>query len=484
MGASRQPAPRLALVGYTPEYFLPFAHVLERAGFTVFWVAGLRSDAERLLSLGVPPSQVLDVTVGLEECRAEIDACRKGLAPLEAVAGPRINDIILMDRILRRVPQDAALRYLWHVQQQVRAFFAARDITLVSSGRDTALQLTSMLVSRVMGIPWVVPTRLRIPKDVYLFCSGHDTADVVRLREPREADRHWAETLLDDFTARKSAQMPALKRAARGFGDVVQLLPDHVRLFAAALRAARSDRGNLHARYTAGRLVRMYVSRRWNLLRYRMSPPFAAPGAPPFCLYALHTQPESSIDVVGSFFSDQIALVRFIARSLPVSHELYVKVHPTDVDGQPLSFYRTLAAIPGVRLIDHGVPTRDLLSNTAIVFSLTGTIGYEAGLMGTPVVTFARNYFNALPSVHYCDAPPQLPALIERLLAAPPPVALRQRTIAALADWKAQAFEGEVNRMYGEHPSPLTQADLETLREAYITLHGALAGCSAEALHA
>lgn len=31
----------------------------------------------------------------------------------------------------------------------------------------------------------------------------------------------------------------------------------------------------------------------------------------------------------GSFFFDQIALITFIARSLPVTHELYVKVLPT-----------------------------------------------------------------------------------------------------------------------------------------------------------
>jgi capsule polysaccharide export protein KpsC/LpsZ len=71
---------------------------------------------------------------------------------------------------------------------------------------------------------------------------------------------------------------------------------------------------------------------------------------------------------------------------LPVTHELYV-MHPADMDGKTLAFYRTIARIPGVRLIDYGVDSRRLVAGSDIVFTLTGTIGCEAALLGKPVIT-------------------------------------------------------------------------------------------------
>jgi hypothetical protein len=359
------------------------------------------------------------------------------------------------------------------VHEALQRFFSGNGIELVSSGRDTALNLASMLVSRSLGIPWVVPTRLRIPRETYGFCSGHDTADFVRIRDVTPADRRWAEAFLDDFD-RGGVSPPALKKAARSFSDVATMLPLHARLFWAAVKASRSDGGNSYTRYTLGDLVRMYIGRRRNLLAYRRAHPWQAPGTAPFGIYALHTQPESSIDVAGSYFSDQVALVGFIARSLPVSHELYVKVHPTDVDGQPLSFYRRLAAIPGVRVINYDVDSRALVRRASVVFTLTGTIGYEAALAGKPVITFARNYFNGLPTVSYCDAPPRLPALIDAALAMRPDSSTRLRTIEAVAALRASAFDGEVNREYGEHPTTLTADDLSTLQDAYDALYTVL----------
>ncbi len=467
-------AKRIALVRYTVPYFLPFGRALEERGFEVFWVSSSRSDAAHLTApSGVPARRVLDVTAGFDPSADTEDDCRRALAAYEREGLPRIHDIILMDRILRRQPQTFALRYLRHIQDRMRRFFVDNGIEMVSSGRDTALNIGSMLVSRSLGLPWVVPTRLRIPRETYAFSSSHDTADLVRVRPVTPEDRRWAESFVGNFTRSRVAP-PALKKAARSFTDVARMLPQHARLFLSALKASRLDAGNTFNRYTVIDLMRMYVRRRRNLLAYRRAHVWRAPADGPFCIYALHTQPESSIDVAGSYFSDQAALVTVIARSLPVSHELYVKVHPTDVDGQPVSFYRRLASIPGVRLINHDEDSRALVERASIVFTLTGTIGYEAALRGKPVIAFARNYFNTLPTVLQCEAPPQLPGLIDRALAMQPDAKMHARIVDAVAALRACAFDGEVNREYGEHPTALTDQDLSALQDAYDALYQVL----------
>ena len=461
---------RIALIGYPPDYFMGFAQTLERCGFEVYWVLAVRSHSRELTKrFDVPASRVLDTTDGFMPGARSVAACRQRLAAMESGDRPRIHDITLMDRILRRKSMDFALQYLDHLQTVLSRFMGEHAIEMVSTGRDTALQMLTMRVCGHFRIPVVVPTRARIPRDMYGFCPGHEFADLIRIRRANEEDRVWAREFLATFC--ETVERPALKKATRSFVDVVRLLPEHARVFALELKKSLWDAGNDFSRYTIPRLLLMYFMRRVNMLNYMSFPPYMAPGDVPFCLYALHTQPESSIDVAGSFFSDQIALITFIARALPVSHELYVKVHPTDIDGKTLAYYRRIATIPGVRLIDHGVDSRNLIRRASLIFSLTGTIIYEAALMAKPVVTFARLYFNTMPTVHYCNAPPRLPELVDTLLNAPPPDDFQERTLDFLANLHACMFHGEVNRMFGTKTLDLSPTDLEALQTAYLALY-------------
>jgi hypothetical protein len=466
-------AKRIALIGYVADYFHNFGETLERSGFEVFWVHTSRSAArEHERRFPSAPPQILDATAGFRPGLCDVERARGRLSELESVGVPRINDIILMDRILREKPHNFALCYIDHLRGELTRYFTENSIALATSGRDTALQLTAMLVCRKLGIPWVAPTRMRIPHETYMFGFGHETADLVRIREVTAQDRVWAEQFLREIEAR--SPKPLLKAAATDFADVVKMAPRHARVFWALLTKSTVDSGNDYSRYPIPRIIGKYFRRRANLVRFKLLPPYTQPGSAPFCLYALHTQPESSIDVSGSYFSDQIGLIMFISRSLPASHELYVKIHPTDVDGKSLAFYRQIARVPGVRLINYDVSSRDLVARASIVFALTGTIGYEGGLLGKPVITFARNFYNGLPTVHYCDSPPSLPTLISSLLNAGPPKDLRERQLAFLANLKAQSFEGEVNRMYQPNAERLSSQDLQRLGEAYDTVYRVL----------
>lgn len=462
---------RIALIGYSPaNYFKSFGQTLENSGFEVFWVHITRSAAINHNNiLPTPSSRILDTTQNFWPDLSKIEKCEKELAELECVGGPRIKDIILMDRILRYKSYAFAVCYLNHLRNVLSEFFAENSIALVTSGRDSALQLVSMLVCKKLNIPWVAPTRARIPQDMYMFSSGHETASILNMRPPTNEDRVWAEEFLRNFSS--GHNKPALKAATRNFSDVIKMLPRHAKLFFSIVSTSFFEHRNDYSRYTIFRIIWMYLRRRLNLIAFKIFPPYSYVGTKSFCLYALHTQPESSIDVAGSYFSDQFALITFISRSLPVSHELYVKIHPTDVDGKSLLFYKKIARLPGVRLINFDVDSRDLVQRALIIFTLTGTIGYEAGLMGKKVVTFAKNYYNSMPTVHYCDAPPKLPGLIDSLLKAMPPDNLKERLISFLANLKAQSFNGEFNRMYLPAQDQLTSLDLKTLRDAYSALY-------------
>jgi len=466
---------KIALIGYPAEYFLPFARALEQVEFEVFWICALKSDVKHLLRNGVSESHILDINHNFKPGSRSLAECREELAQFENGVDPKVNDIILMDRLVSKKDWRFSIEYLCHVAKSIDSIFSSNGVSLVSSWRDTAIQLMAMLVARRLGIPIVIPTRIRIPQEVYGFCTAHHTESFLSLRKPTADDLAWAESFLSAFESQ--GVRPALKKSTRNFIDVLRLMPFHLRAFLCELRRSFSDIGNDYTRYPIGRLVVMYLRRRVNLLRYKLFNPSERelPQDVRFCIYALHTQPESSIDVQGSYFSDQLELIRHIARSLPSTHVLYVKVHPSDVDGKSLDFYRRIKDIPSVVLVDYLVDTRSLLERASVVFALTGTIAYEAGLMQKPVVVFAKNYFNALPTVHRCKAPTALPGLISRLLSDKRPVSEeRAQIISFLANIRASCFDGEVSRTYGASKEPLRPYDLRQLQVAYNTVHHVL----------
>jgi hypothetical protein len=459
---------KLVLVGYPAVYFLHFARAMERNGFEIFWICALRADARYLRAQGVNLAQVLDLTCGFDPRQQTDYQIGQQLAAWESDCLPRVNDIILMDRLLRHKSPEFARRYLAHVTSRVADFIQSRSICLASSWRDTAPQLATMLVCRKLGVPCVVPTRTRIPQEMYGFSMGHQTRDMLQLRPITQTERQWAETFLQAFETR--GVKPALKRAAKHLSDVLRMLPTHVSALLYEIRRMPADRGNDYTRYTIPKLMAMYLVRKYNLLRYKLQSPCLKDGlrSEPFCLYALHTQPESSIDVQASFFSDQIALIRQIVRALPASHILYVKVHPTDVDGKSIAFYRELSRLPGVRLLDFSVDPRSLFERTTLFFALTGTIAYEAALLGKPVIALADNFFNRLPSVHTCLTPTALPNLVRQILTEPQdPASLRPQILEFLAWVRACSYDGEVSRFHLGHHVRLTQQDLETVYRAY-----------------
>ena len=135
-----------------------------------------------------------------------------------------------------------------------------------------------------------------------------------------------------------------------------------------------------------------------------------------FAFYPLQYEPEMGILMGAPFDTDQIAIVKRLAQSLPVGMYLYVKEHPTMVPYRPRRYYRELKKIPNVRLIDPVILGFDLVRHAALVASINSSAAWEATLLGKPVITFGDAFFNALPSVRRSRIPEELPALVAESL--------------------------------------------------------------------
>lgn len=135
-----------------------------------------------------------------------------------------------------------------------------------------------------------------------------------------------------------------------------------------------------------------------------------------YAFFPLHYDPELSTMVYAPYFTDQIWLIKSIAQSLPINMKLYVKEHPTMVGLRSLAYYREIQKIPNVRLINPDVNSIEIIKHTKIALLISSTVGWEALLLGKPVVTFGSVFYNALSIVTHCTAIEQLPTMVKDLL--------------------------------------------------------------------
>lgn len=138
-------------------------------------------------------------------------------------------------------------------------------------------------------------------------------------------------------------------------------------------------------------------------------------GNRPYLFYPLHMEPEAALLVHGSYFEDQLQVVRNIARSLPIGWELAIKEHPVMRGLRPLSFYRALRSIPSVRLLPFATPTNEVVMGAQVVAVVSGTVGLEASAVGKPVLMFGEFPWDYAPGVRRAGKLDELPQRISEL---------------------------------------------------------------------
>jgi hypothetical protein len=135
-----------------------------------------------------------------------------------------------------------------------------------------------------------------------------------------------------------------------------------------------------------------------------------------FAFFPLHYEPEMSTLLYAPFWTDQINLIRQIAKSLPIHFKLYVKEHPEMARYRAFSYYKELKKIPNVKLVCPDQSSFELIKNSKLITIITGTAGWESIILKKPVITFGDIFYNKLSMVKRSRDIEQLPYLIKEQL--------------------------------------------------------------------
>jgi hypothetical protein len=135
-----------------------------------------------------------------------------------------------------------------------------------------------------------------------------------------------------------------------------------------------------------------------------------------YAYFPLHYDPEMSTLLYAPYYTDQAQVVKAVARALPIDMFLYVKEHPGMVGYRTRDFYKEILKVPNIKLIRPDLNGSELLKNTKITLTITGSGGWESILLKKPVITFGDVFYNDVPGVKRCRGYEELPYLIKEQL--------------------------------------------------------------------
>jgi len=115
--------------------------------------------------------------------------------------------------------------------------------------------------------------------------------------------------------------------------------------------------------------------------------------------FPLHFQPEQSTLVSGAYYTNQIALIENISRSLPLGYTLIVKEHPSGRGTRSLRQYKQILSFYNVKIVD--LPSKEVVKKAEAVITISGTIAMEALALNKPTIVFGKQFFSFGTDIFY-----------------------------------------------------------------------------------
>jgi len=137
-----------------------------------------------------------------------------------------------------------------------------------------------------------------------------------------------------------------------------------------------------------------------------------------FIYFPLSLDMERSTLIDAPYYTNQIEVVRSIAKSIPIDHTLFVKEHPGQFlrGWRKISEYQEILDIPNVTFVHPDYPSEKLYQHSSLIMTIGGTTGFEAAIHGKPSIIFNDLRYSLLPSVTRLKSIDDLPNIINQCI--------------------------------------------------------------------
>ena len=170
----------------------------------------------------------------------------------------------------------------------------------------------------------------------------------------------------------------------------------------------------------------------------------------PYIYFPMSIEEEMNILHYAPYFTNQIEVIRHIAKSIPINYSLYVKEHiAAKLRGWHNSqYYKQLIDIPNVTFINPQFDHNKLLENSQLLMTIRSSSALQAMKKCKPVIIFGEHPIKIMPSVFPVNSIKDLPELIKKALKHQVDSLDYQKYVELLGDrlFEFNMFEYEINR--------------------------------------
>jgi len=138
----------------------------------------------------------------------------------------------------------------------------------------------------------------------------------------------------------------------------------------------------------------------------------------PYVYFPLQMEMERALLLGAPYYINQLEIIKWIAKSLPINYNLVVKEHPIQVarGWRSSKEYKSILNIPNVIFVHPDMETKNIFKNCSLVMTIAGNPGFEALFFGKPVITFKEMRYSFLPSVKTLEKIENIPKLIQEMV--------------------------------------------------------------------
>ncbi len=125
-----------------------------------------------------------------------------------------------------------------------------------------------------------------------------------------------------------------------------------------------------------------------------------------YVYFPLHFEPERTTNPDGGYFHDQFLAIESLRKLVPSSIAIFVKEHPSQIffsgkgsRGRSPLIYSLIKKIENTKIVSTEVDTIDLIKNSNLVATISGTVAIEASILGKHSIVFGNSWYAGCPNI-------------------------------------------------------------------------------------
>ncbi len=326
------------------------------------------------------------------------------------------------DRFICNLPREQQKKILVYTFLKIEEIVKTGVTAFVTTGVAYLYNLVILAVCGVHSIKAIslYGARQPEPRFVYSLSKGGiwDKVNQCYIQLQNDKSLNLTEEIAYIKSFREKAKKPDYMNSARQQGGIRWVF---VKEFISRLKKWYLDKWNhpgdyitQHPVWYVSRDVKRILNKRYINLIFSFDEHQVEDD---FFIYPLHLQPEASTLVLGDDYVDQLNTIKAIAKRLPANKLLYVKEHPAAFGRHSLAFYKEVKKIYNVKLIHCNEDSHQLILNSNAVIVVSGTMGWEALLLGVPAIVLGSVFYESFNGSFKIESLSQLSELLQSELA-------------------------------------------------------------------